>query len=435
MDARRLSLPARLATIAVASMLSACGARTPFRGELADASASVDAPTVDLLTAPDVSTVVDASSTPDVLVASDVAFVTDVSIPRDIVQLAAGGSHTCALRSSGVVLCWGSNRVGQLGDGTMGPRRTEPRAVEGVTDAVSIAAGEEHTCAVRRDGLVLCWGLGEHGELGDGQRRDRATPVLVSGLNDAVQVAGGHNHTCARRRSGQVTCWGGNASGELGVDASGTNRFLPVTVVGVTDAVQVVAGFSHSCARLTSGRVLCWGRNFEGQLGDGTSGNPMRFVPMPVVGLDDAAAITTGPFHVCARRGDETVTCWGANTNGQVGDGSRTQRPSPTSVRSIVDAASVAAGSSHTCARLAGGQVVCWGGNGLGQIGDGSRTDELVPTRTLNLPDAREVVAGLNHTCARRINGEVLCWGHNDQGQLGDGTTERRLVPTPVVGL
>lgn len=434
MEARRLSLLALLATAGAALLVPACGARTSLRDELADA-ATVDAPAVDASAALDVPTVIDVPTVPDVPPASDVPSVPDVPIPRDVVQLAAGGSHTCALRSSGTVLCWGSNRVGQLGDGTMGPLRTDPRVVVGLSDVVSIAAGEDHTCAVRRDGAVLCWGLGSHGELGDGRRLDRATPGLVRGLNEAAQVAGGHHHTCARLRSGEVSCWGSNTSGELGDDASGNDRLLPVMAVGVTDAVQVVAGFSHSCARLTSGRVLCWGRNFESQLGDGTSGNFMRFMPTPARGIDDAVEIAAGQFHTCARRSTGAVVCWGSNNSGQVGDGSRTQQRAPVGVRSIVDAAGLAAGSSHTCARLLGGQVVCWGSNGLGQIGDGSRTDELIPTRTTNLPDAREVVAGLNHTCARRTNGEVLCWGFNDQGQLGDGTTERRLVPTPVVGL
>jgi alpha-tubulin suppressor-like RCC1 family protein len=434
MEARSLSRLARLAAVGVALSLTACGARTSLRDDLPDA-ATVDASTVDAAAALDVAPLPDVPSIPDLPPAPDVPSVPDVPIPMDVVQLAAGGSHTCALRSSGTVLCWGSNRVGQLGDGTMGPRRPEPRVVEGVADAVFITAGEEHTCAVRRDGAVLCWGLGTHGELGDGRRVSRATPGPVRGLGEAVQVAGGHNHTCARLRSGEVSCWGSNTSGELGDDASGNDRVVPVMAVGVTDAVQVVAGFSHSCARLTSGRVLCWGRNFESQLGDGTSGNFMRFMATPVRGLDDAAELTSGQFHTCARRSTGTVVCWGSNTNGQVGDGSRSQRAAPVGVRSIVDAAGLAAGSNHTCARLMGGQVVCWGSNGLGQIGDGSRTDELLPTRTLNLPDAREVVAGLNHTCARRTNGQVLCWGFNDQGQIGDGTTERRLVPTPVVGL
>jgi alpha-tubulin suppressor-like RCC1 family protein len=422
MNAPSLSPLARVATVGVALSLSACGARSSLRDDL-PGSATVDASLVDVPRLPDAAPPRDVPSSPD------------VPAPIDIVQLAAGASHTCALRASGAVLCWGANRVGQLGDGTTARRRPEPRVVGGVTDAVFITAGDEHTCAVRRDGTVLCWGLGTHGELGDGQRVSRATPGPVRGLGEVVQVAGGHNHTCALRRSGEVSCWGSNISGELGDPAPGNDRPLPVAAVGVTDAAQVVAGFSHSCARLTSGRVLCWGRNFEGQLGDGTTGNFMRFLPTPVRGLDDAAEITTGHFHTCARRGGGTVVCWGSNNNGQVGDGSRTPQPAPVVVRSLADGAGLAAGSNHSCARLTGGPVVCWGSNGLGQLGDGARTDALLPTRTLNLPDAREVVAGLNHTCARRADGQVHCWGFNDQGQIGDGTTERRLVPTPVVGL
>ena len=160
MAARRLSLLSGLAAVGVALSLPACGARTSLRDELAS----------------------DVPSVPDVPSTPDVPSVPDAPIPMDVVQLAAGGSHTCALRSTGVVLCWGSNRVGQLGGGTTGPRRFEPRVVDGLSDVVFIAAGEEHTCAVRRGGTVLCWGFNDEGQLGDGTTERRLVPTPVVGL-------------------------------------------------------------------------------------------------------------------------------------------------------------------------------------------------------------------------------------------------------------
>jgi len=433
METPRLSSLARLTTIGVALSLAACGARTSLRGEAADQlpdAAPLDAPAVD-------TPLVDTPAATDVFVRPDVPPALDVPIPTDIVGLAAGGSHTCALRSSGVVVCWGSNRAGQLGDGSREPRRPSPVAVTGVTDAVAIAAGEQHSCAVRRDGQVLCWGNGQSGELGDGRRSSRPTPALVRNLTEVVEVAAGRNHTCARRRSGQVWCWGSNGSGELGRFATGGTSLIPVVTSVPNDSLQLAAGLGHTCSRSSSrtGLVLCWGRNFEGQLGNGLTEVLRDPEGSPVFMLNSVEEITAGQAHTCARRSSGEVRCWGSNTNGQLGDGTRTLRAQSTSVRDLTDAAGIAAGANHTCARVAGGQVFCWGSNGVGQFGDGSRTDALVPTRTLNLPDAAEVVAGLSHTCARRTNGQVLCWGNNEEGQLGDGTTERRLVPTPVVGL
>jgi alpha-tubulin suppressor-like RCC1 family protein len=172
MGARRLSLLSGLAVVGVALSLPACGARTSLRDELAS-----DVPSV-----PDVPSTPDVPSVPDVPSTPDVPSVPDAPIPMDVVQLAAGGSHTCALRSTGVVLCWGSNRVGQLGGGTTGPRRFEPRVVDGLSDVVFIAAGEEHTCAVRRGGTVLCWGFNDEGQLGDGTTERRLVPTPVVGL-------------------------------------------------------------------------------------------------------------------------------------------------------------------------------------------------------------------------------------------------------------
>jgi alpha-tubulin suppressor-like RCC1 family protein len=397
----RPSTPASLLRLtAIATALAACGARTPLRDDTSADAAPADAPPAE-----------------------------------GIAQLVAGRDHTCARWTSGRVACWGADRAGQLGDGRGGVDRLAPVAVEGLTDAAWIAAGMAHTCAVRRDGRVVCWGAGSAGQLGDGASTDQAVPVVVLGLTDAVEVIAAGDHTCARRAAGEVVCWGLGGAGQLGDDGSGASRAAPVAVARVADAVELAAGMEHTCARLRSGQIMCWGRDFESQLGDNSSGSFARFLPTPVVGLGDAVEVIAGDRHTCARRSRGETRCWGFNLDGQVGDRSTEQRRAPVAVTGLADAVELAAGSNHTCARRRGGQVMCWGSNITGSLGDGTAVDRLVPVATADLADAVEITAGGNHSCARRAAGEVVCWGENDHGQLGDGSTSRQLVPTAVRGL
>lgn len=357
----------------------------------------------------------------------------------DAVELSAGYEHTCARRASGSVVCWGLNNNGQLGDGTTTHHLT-PVAVAGLTDAVEIAAGGYYTCARRCSGTVVCWGDNTWGQLGDGTATQHLAPVAVEGLTDAVEITSGGAHTCARRVSGTVVCWGKNSEGQLG---DGTccdftsHSETPAPVVGLTDAVEIAAGSEHTCARRASGAVVCWGLNFSGELGDGASGG-IGLSPVTVDGLNDAVelAAATGGIHTCARRASGTVVCWGDNTAGQLGDGtSRINRLVPVLVSELVDAVEVSAGVADTCARRVSGAVVCWGWNGQGEIGDGTfGTDRFTPVAVTGLNDAVEVSVGGDHACARRRSGAVVGWGFNDSGQIGDGTSgNNRLTPVPVV--
>jgi alpha-tubulin suppressor-like RCC1 family protein len=351
-----------------------------------------------------------------------------------VVAVAAGRSHSCALRRNGVVLCWGSNDFGQLGDGTM-TGRPDPQPVTGLTDAIALSLGAEHSCALRAGGPVSCWGRNNYGQLGDATMVDRLVPTPVSSLSDGIALDAGSSYTCAIRSmaGGTIACWGGNFNGELG-DGTTTNSAVPVAVSGFVNVVEVSSGFGHACGRLASGGVFCFGLNSRGQFGDGTT--DVHSGPV-FSGFDSAAEVSAGGRHTCARQAS-MLLCAGYNNNGQIGDGTMTDALDPTTVTGITDAAEISAGYQHTCARRDTGQVVCWGANVSGQLGDGTMMDRASPVSVVDLDTAIQITTGDNHTCARRTTSdgvEVVCWGLNASGQLGDGTMTTRAEPARVIAL
>ena len=312
-----------------------------------------------------------------------------------MLALAAHGSHTCGLRTSGAVACWGKNSDGQLGDGT---RTDMPRAVPvpGLSDISELALGLNFSCVRRRSGQVMCWGNNEDGQLGDGKgARPGArsvTPVAVLGISDATQLSAGDGHVCALRRSGTVSCWGLGGDGQL--SAVSERSAQPQAVAGLGGVAQIASGGNHVCARRPTGAVVCWGRNTEGQLGDGVSGSKIK--PVAVKGLTDAVDLIAGSTHTCARRRAGAVVCWGGNSQGQLGDGNSgtfAQR-TPVAVQGLGPVAQLALGRDHSCARSNDGKVSCWGSNKGGQLGDGTTSSHPRPTAVTRITDATDLALG-----------------------------------------
>ena len=341
-----------------------------------------------------------------------------------------GGWYNCALLSNGSVKCWGKNDYGQLGDGTTTDRHT-PVSVSGLTNAVAIATGNYHSCALLSDGTVKCWGDNEDGELGDGTTTSSNTSVSVSGITNAVGIAAGEYHSCALLSDGTMKCWGDNYQGQLGDGTTTKYSDTPVSVSGLTNAVSIATGYLHSCALLSDGTVKCWGNNGNGELGDGTTTD--RHTPVSVSGLTNAVAIATGEYHSCALLSNGSVKCWGKNDYGQLGDGTTTDRHTPVSVSGLTNAVAIATGCQHNCALLSDGTVKCWGRNNWGQLGDGTTTDRHTPVSVSGLTNAVAIATGCVHSCALLSDGTVKCWGYNGYGQLGDGTTTDRHTPVSVL--
>ena len=261
------------------------------------------------------------------------------------------------------------NRFGQLGDGTTTDSPV-PVTVAGLPDGIrAISAGGIATCALTRDGGMKCWGSNSAGQLGDGSTVNSSAPVDVLGLTSGISaLAAGPDHTCAVARAGGVKCWGNNGGGQLG-DDSAANMSSPVDVYELdTEVVALATGYDHTCALTRAGGVKCWGSNFYGELGDGTSGTHSTF-PVDVVGLvSGATAIAAGDSanHTCALTSEGGVKCWGYNAYGQLGNGSATDSGTPVDVLGLASRAdSVAVGYYHSCALMTTGAVKCWGNNSV----------------------------------------------------------------------
>ena len=224
--------------------------------------------------------------------------------------------------------------------------------------------------------------------------------------------------------TGAVNCWGNNGDGRLGNNTT-TSSSAPVAVSAFTDgatAVSITAGGSHTCAVLNTGAVNCWGRNFNGQLGNGTTTDSL--VPVAVAAFTDVSAtavsITAGSYHTCALLNTGAVNCWGYNGDGRLGNGTTTDSLVPVAVSAFTDgsatAVSITAGNYHTCALLNTGAVNCWGRNNYGQLGNNSTTDSSAPVAVSAFTDgatAVSITAGDSHTCALLNTGAVNCWGSN----------------------
>jgi alpha-tubulin suppressor-like RCC1 family protein len=430
-------------------------------------------------------------------------------LPIAIVSTVATGSlHGCGLLNNGNVGCWGNNGLGQLGSNLFArSSAANIVSVSGVPITVSVSgvpitplpitqptaltAGGWHTCAIMQaDGSIGCWGDNAYGQLGDGTLTKSSTPVMVNGivngtttyLNNATfsylpiistttAVAAGSVRSCAiisqktdtglcvvggacpsYSYTNTVKCWGDNDHGQLG-DGTTNSSSTPVNVSAITTASAITGGYNHTCALISGGgiqfnTVQCWGANYSGQLGNGTTTDSP--VPVTVSGIGGfhlcpggggcaqpphVVALGVGNMndHSCAVMLGGTVMCWGDNTFGQLGVDplTMTNSSTPVPVTGITNATAVALGYGHTCALLSDNTVKCWGWNILGQLGNGTATDSSVPVTVSGLTDATTITAGFTQTCAARSSGGIQCWGDNSYAQLGLGVTATSS-PTPM---
>ena len=326
--------------------------------------------------------------------------------------IAAGEKHTCTL-TSGSLKCWGDNQYGQVGDGTK-VQRTTPTAVKGLkAGIVAVVAGQNHSCALSEAGAVQCWGDNQYGQIGDGTKEVRSQATDVKGLSSGVvAISAGQNHTCALKNDGTVWCWGYNGEGQLN-DGTLQNSATPVqtkvegsfgyfsasmldTYMMVGDKSEKTAGWLKSLmsyidplenmvsvygARFTdggcaveksTGDLYCWSENGKAE---------------KVEGVTDMLGVSSGLGQTCGMTNKFALYCWGENASGQVGNGTTATQETPVEIQDITGGVvAVAAGYNHTCAVTGTNDVYCWGQNKYGQLGDDSTTDRTQPTLVIDVP-------------------------------------------------
>jgi alpha-tubulin suppressor-like RCC1 family protein len=347
------------------------------------------------------------------------------------------------------VYAWGENDRGQLGDGTFEQRLTPVKVVGLPGDVRQLSAGPAHSLALMADGSVWAWGSNGMGQLGNGNTTNSNRPVKVFGLTSVTAVAAGSQHSLAVTSDGSVYGWGENARGQLGTgtttDAPTT---APVRMVGVDNAAQVAAGFGASYVLDKVGNLFAVGSNDQAQLGIGTAKDVRVVSPTAVVGVAPVTHVDAGNGHAVALRYDNIAWAWGNDFYGQLGDqkASKDPDPDPSPVRGfIVDgrnlAIGIAAGQNHTVV-IAGAtdgsantRVWSVGQGKYGQLGNGATDDQSFRVAASNLTQVTHVDAGFRHTVARDSSGHVWAWGQNLKGAIGDGTTTPRTTPVQIPSL
>ena len=411
-------------------------------------------------------------------------------------QIAAGNQHSCALTSEGGVKCWGSQWSGYLGNNNANsanilyPTNVVGRNTDGnpggdgtLSDIIQISAGDGHTCALNSSGNVLCWGSGSDGKLGNNTTNSSAFPVQVVGtdtddnqsgngiLSDIVQVSASRRHACALNSSGNVLCWGANSIGQLGDDST-SDRSYPAFVVasdGITTplsgVVQLSAGVGHTCAVTSAGTVVCWGKGGEGQLGSSDQTyfdssiseyyGVNRDAPLSVLtesggsSLSGIAKVASGNLNTCALTLEGHVKCWGHSSKGALGDnGGVTETQSWFPVDVVGEDGSgllsgiiqISLGNQFACAFNVQDKVWCWGGGRYGRLGNGSTGDKNYPVPVIagsgsssSLGGIVEIVSFYDSSCALSEEGRVLCWGRGDRGGLGYGGANNQSSPVTVI--
>jgi cysteine-rich repeat protein len=366
-------------------------------------------------------------------------------------SISSGNDYTCILFGAGSVRCWGANSYGQLGrpGGSIGDQPGEmppPDLVLG-GNAVQLATGTRHACALLENNRVVCWGHNGSGQLGIGNTENigdepnEMPPQQIAGLGNVVQLVAASSSTCVLLDTGGVRCWGSSQAGyNTSVNYGDDPGEMPTPLVSVGGTVaELAAHGSFNCARLVNTQVRCWGSNDSGQCGQGhenTIGNMVGSMPPPAINYGGGviAGMHPGLWNMCLSFDDGDLRCWGRNTSGQLGlnhnDDIADQPNEMPPINSIVGGLTsfASGGLRHTCAIITGGTVRCWGNNDYGQLGYqvasnvGDNLNEMPSSNALLPIGAVALATGEDHTCALYADNSIRCWGYNSAGRLGNGS-------------
>ncbi|MFQ5768028.1 MAG: hypothetical protein ACE5ID_08605, partial [Acidobacteriota bacterium] len=362
-----------------------------------------------------------------------------------VVAVAAGVAHSIALDSSGQVWSWGDNAWGQLGDGSTADRLF-PAMLTGVVDVKTLSAGGDHALALDVRGRIWAWGRNNRGQIGDGTTTGRTNPVELFAADPArrcIEIAAGGRHSLAIDHHGLVLAWGADDSGQLGNGALTGDQLLPGPVSwtnGFSRAVRIAAGGEHSLALTARGQVYGWGADGEGQLGDGAVlPAPPRDAPVKtaaITGLPGATALTAGQLHSTALLSDGSVAAWGSNLSGQVGNGSASAVSAPLILSSVRSRGMLCAAAAwkQSYSLKSDGTLWAFGDNLEGQLGDGTATSRWEPRQVADLSNVIAVSVNTSNVLTLRSDGTVWAWGKNQSGQVGLPANTGWACPTSLAG-
>lgn len=364
------------------------------------------------------------------------------AVDAKALTIAAGGTHTCAINSSGGAQCWGEGQHGMLGN-SADDRTVSPVAVTGLGSGVTaISASPNRSCAITSVGAVKCWGYGLEWQLGHGLQEDSNVPVQVSGLTiGATAISTGPHHSCAIV-SGTAKCWGDGGRGQIGNGSNSDFNPAPVDVFALGNQVtSISAGWLHTCA-IVAGAAKCWGDAGNGALGAGPlppGDFGVQSTAVDVIGLGASSGVTSvsaGAMHSCAVAMGG-AKCWGSGFEHQLGHGTaeRTFEPvTPVGLGAGSAVTAISAGYNHTCA-IVGGGAKCWGSGANGQLGTGRFADSETPVDVVGAHSGVTAIsAGDKNTCLI-VNGVMKCFGDGGLGQLGLGQFDDFSSPIAVTGL
>jgi alpha-tubulin suppressor-like RCC1 family protein/endonuclease/exonuclease/phosphatase family metal-dependent hydrolase len=330
--------------------------------------------------------------------------------------VSSGGDHSCEVRRDGTLWCWGSNTYGQLGLGQTGPGGPVAMQVGASDGWLRVDAGGQDTCAVRRTGTLYCWGVNHRGQLGDGTTKVRSMPVRVGPARAWRKVSTGWFHTCAIRTNKSLWCWGDDSAGQLGVGST-RDHMTPTRVGSGRHWTSVSVEGWNTCAIKDDHTLWCWGRNLFGQLGDGSWADSS--VPREVTASrHNWRSVALSWTHACGIKGRGVVKCWGRNLEGQLGHGDAVTTNVPEAVIAPHDARAVAVSEGSSCLVDAARHVWCWGDNDYGQVDPGSDTGTY--TAPLRRPGSGTTTlsGGWLHFCSLD-DGSLRCWGNDEHSELG----------------
>ncbi|MDR5655331.1 putative Ig domain-containing protein [Ruixingdingia sedimenti] len=350
----------------------------------------------------------------------------------EVAQISVGNLHACAVMTDGGVKCWGDGAYGKTGQGSTDDITVPTNVTTLGKNIRQVSAGGSHTCAVLTDDTAKCWGSGVYGQLGNDTKTTSYVPVIVSNLSNVDKIIAGAIHTCATLKSGGVKCWGN--AGRVG-DGSFSERTVPTSVSDINEVVRSIAASlqdGHTCVATISGAVKCWGWNAYGQIGNGTKTDVHSPYTVSNLGAK-AIAVATTEGSSCAILENGKIKCWGWNDSGRLGNGTTSNSLTPVDVSGISGASAISGGQSHICA-IDSSRLKCWGSNSSGQLGIGtSITKSTTPVSVVNLPEnILTISAGTSSNCALVVSGGLKCWGNNSQGTVGDGTKVQKSSPVDI---